>query len=124
MSVVSYLSVKGMVIFLDCKHNLLSRKKLHCDEEGEGAYTNDFCNFRIERLGLFLMANSLAIMDRVQYFQHLAISPLYLWNTGLETLFYPQSPYRNLGKFLETVRSSQMFYLENSHFTRSNSIKN
>lgn len=34
MSIVSYLSVQGMLVFLDCKHALLSRKKLHSDHEG------------------------------------------------------------------------------------------
>ena len=34
MSFVSYLSVKGMIIFLECKHVLISRKKLHSDNEG------------------------------------------------------------------------------------------
>jgi hypothetical protein len=34
MSIVSYLSVQGMLVFLDCKHALLSRKKLHSDQEG------------------------------------------------------------------------------------------
>ncbi len=35
MIIVSYLSVKGMLVFLECKHSIGNRKKLHSDLEGK-----------------------------------------------------------------------------------------
>ncbi len=42
MIVVSYLSVKGMLVFLECKHSISNRKKLHSDLEGKAKRKNRF----------------------------------------------------------------------------------